>query len=133
MTTTAYKVHCLPLTKTKENWLKERVDEYARIYNLAAKLTPSLPERYIQSQNPSELYSCWIKHNGTETPLLHSIILSGLQKFNALKDACSNYKTRKTLNQKTSRVSFIETPNIIKFENSEYKIIRINKTRMRFM
>jgi hypothetical protein len=128
MSTTTFKVHCLDLTQKKIEWLVERINEYARIYNTASQLIPSLPEKYLKYENPSELYTKWIKKNENNTQFIQSPILSGLQILNALKDACSNYKTIKPLKQKKRSMSTIEEPNIIKFENREYKIIKINET-----
>ncbi|MDP2363907.1 MAG: transposase [Ignavibacteria bacterium] len=124
-TTTSFKIQVRELTREKKLWLKERIQEYARIYNEAPKFVPSLPDRYLKSANPSELYTQWIKgDDGTQ--LLHSSILSGIQTFNALKDACANWKTIKVSKQK-ARIQHIDTPNIIKFENSEYQLIRLGK------
>jgi IS605 OrfB family transposase len=124
MTTTSYKVRCVELTQKKREWLQERIKEYARIYNEASKYIPSIPEKYLLSPNPSELNTRWIKQNNDNSQLLQSSLLNALQKLNALKDACSNYKTRKQLKQKKTSISFIDKPNIIKFENSEYSIYK---------
>jgi len=125
MATTSFKVQCAELTQKKEMWLVQRINEYAKIYNIASQYIPSLPEKYLKSENPSELYTKWIKGNDS-SQMLQSPILTGLQMLNALKDACSNYKTRRALKQKKSSISFIKIPNIIKFENSEYQILKIN-------
>ncbi len=109
----SFKVYCLPLSKSKQKRLLEMVTEYQKIYNFAAKYQPSLPEKYRERTNPSELYTKWIK-----SKVLERTVLGGLEAFNAIKDACSNYKA-------SGNVSLMNIPNIVKFENGRYTILKV--------
>jgi len=113
---TAYKVKCRELTKNKKELMTSYVNEYARIYNMASGLVPSLPESHLINNN-SKLYTKWIKKGQKE--LLKSDILSATQIQSALNQAIANYTVSHTVNK-------MNKPNIIKFANSEYEIIKIN-------
>ena len=116
MTTTSYKIRCVDLTHKKKDTLINYIKEYSRIYNIVGRLAPSLPEKYITESNPSKLYNQWVKKGSKE--LLKSNLLSSSMILSAMSDAIANYKTSGTINQ-------IKEPNIIKFVNSEYEIIKI--------
>jgi len=108
----AYKIHCLSLTRTKEEWLNSQIQEYANIYNYAARFIPSLPEKYFKFKQPSKLYTKWIKGGKVERK-----VIQAQSAFCAIADAVANYKS-------SERYTFIEKPNIIKFGNNGYKFIK---------
>ena len=110
----AYKIFCLPLTNSKRVKLIEWIEEYADIYNFAAQFIPSLPEKYLKFKQPSLLYTKWIKGEKVERN-----VIPAQSAFCAISDAVSNYKSTKTINK-------IEHPNIIKFGNTSYRIIKQN-------
>lgn len=123
----SFKVFCLPITNSKKEKLQKMINEYAKIYNFSAKYQPSLPDvpyrkilkpdgKLINISNPSKLYTKWIKSG-----IIKRKNVSALQAFNAIKDAWSNFKTSQNVD---GGASLIKTPNIIKFENVEYKIIK---------
>ncbi len=116
MVTTSYKIQCVELTQKKKNILIEYVNEYSRIYNIVGKLLPSLPEKYIKEANPSKLYAKWVAKDSKQ--ILKSDLLSNTMIQSAMSDAITNYKTSSRINQRNK-------PNIIKFANSEYKIIEL--------
>ncbi len=113
---TSYKVQCIELTQKKKSILVSYINDYARIYNIVGRLVPSLPEMYINQTNPSKLYTKWIKKGSKQ--ILKSDILSSTMMLSAMSDAITNYKVSKTINQ-------IKEPNIVKFANGEYKIVKI--------
>ncbi len=119
MVTTSYKVKCVELTQNKTNILKTYINEYAKIYNIAGMLVPSLPKKYIDDSNGSKLYTKWIKTGSTE--ILKSDILSATMIQAAMCDALANYKT-------SGRVNQIKEPNVIKFANSEYRILELESS-----
>lgn len=116
LTTTSFKVQCVELTQKKKDTIFPYIEEYSRIYNIVGGLLPSLPEKYLTESNPSKLYTKWVKKGSKE--LLKSNILTSSMIQSAMSDAISNFKTSGVINQ-------IKEPNIIKFVNSDYKIIKI--------
>jgi len=108
----AHKIYCLALTKTKEEWLEAQIQEYADIYNYAARFIPSLPEKYLKFKQPSLLYTKWIKGGKVERK-----IIMAASAFCAISDAVANYKS-------SERHTLIEKPNIVKYGNHGYKIIK---------
>ncbi len=122
MSTTAFKVPVRNLTNEKRTWLQERIVEYARIYNLVAVRLKSLPKKYIKN-NCYELYKRWVTKEEGKISYLNSLVLGTQQIQSAMNDAIANFESMKSNGHKFQSQKM--NPNIIKFTNSEYKIINV--------
>lgn len=114
----SYKAYCLPLSKSKLDKLKLMCEEYTNIYNYVARFLPSLPKQYYENTNPSKMYTKYIKSKEIEYNLIGS-----REAFNAIKDACTMYKSAVS-NGRKGVISSLK-PNYIKFDKSRYIIIKI--------
>jgi len=111
MTTKAFKVQMLPLTKIKVDKLNNMAEAYGRVYNFAANFMPSLPEKYLD-KNASLLYTKWIKSK--------VIDYTGIQAGDAhlaVIDAAANWKATHYRTQ-------MKEPHIIKLASTRYKIVK---------
>jgi len=122
MSTTSFKIPVRPLTSEERVWLQERIVEYARIYNLVAIRLKSLPKKYIKN-NCSELYKRWITKGVGKIPYLQSKIIITSQIQSAMNDAIANFQSMKSNGHKFQKQQM--SPNIIKFVNSNYHIIKL--------